>query len=196
MIDPLDINELKSLNPFRYDNVIILNKTEDDTEKVDSSAITILLQLRDIFKRHEAETGSEVKTQLISEVSDSENLELISKTGVNDSIISTQMVSKIISQVAENHEILTVYDELFEDEGSEIYLKPIDLYFEKVPAKMTFAELMLVAQKRKEVLIGFRRSKDKNNVKENFGISINPDKNWVIDIDPSDRLIVLAEDEL
>ncbi|MCB1308581.1 MAG: hypothetical protein KDK30_10390 [Leptospiraceae bacterium] len=194
--NPLVSDDLLAIKPFEYDNVILLNQIEEDTEKLDSTTITILLLLREILQSHATKTGEAVRTQLISEVMNSDNLELIARTGVNDSIISYQMISKIMAQVAENPEILSVYQGLFSEEGSEIYLKPLHLYIEQIPARVTVADLMALAQQRNEVMIGYRYNSKANDVRANFGIEVNMPKGTVIQPHPDDRLIVLAEDEL
>ena len=191
------IGDISEINPESYNNVIILNKVEDDLEKVDSTTITILLRLRALFRQTREKTGHEVKTQLISEVMDSENLELISRTGVNDFIISNQMVSKVFAQTAENPDILKVYEDLFKEEGSEIYLKPMRLYFKDLPkAQVQVADLIKVAQNRGEIFIGYRLKKLENNIEENFGVIVNPEKNRRLSLEPEDTMVVLAEDEL
>ncbi len=194
--DPLKMGMLREIHPEEYDNVILLNKIEEDTEKIDSTTITTLLLLKEIFSDHESITGTRVETQIISEVMDSENLELVVKTGVNDSIISYQMISKIMAQVAENPDILDVYEDLFSEEGSEIYLKPLDLYLGEVPASLTFADLMAVAEKRGEVLIGYRYKEKETSMEHNFGIEVNVPKDRVIKPKGNDCLIVVSRDEL
>ena len=194
--NPLAPHELERLHPETYNNVIILNKVEEDLEKVDSTTITILLTLRNLFRKTEKQTGHRVRTQIISEVMNSENLELISKTGVNDFIISNQMISKIFSQISENPDILKVYEDLFREEGSEIYLKPLALYFETIPEEpVSFADLMGMAWKRNEICLGYRQSSHALNVQENFGIVLDPPKDMQFALNPTDSLIVLAEDE-
>lgn len=194
--DPLNMDDLAKVKPETYDNVIILNKAEEDTEKLDSTTITTLLLIRQLFREYEKNTGRKVATKLVTEVMNSSNLELIARTGVNDSIISGQMVSKILAQVAENPPILGVYEDLFTEEGSEIYLKPIDLYLETLPDRVTVADLMLLAQKRNEILIGYRYGAYADDVDRYFGVNINMPKNTVIIPSKDDYFIVLSENEL
>ncbi len=194
--NPLDMEDLVRLNPETYDNVIILNKAEEDTEKLDSTTITTLLLIRQIFKDHEKKTGKKVETKIITEVMNSTNLELIARTGVNDSIISGQMVSKILAQVAENPPILQVYEDLFREEGSEIYLKPINLYLDRLPEQVTLADFISLAQKRGEILIGYRFGAEADDVDKHFGVYINLPKDKVIKPSKDDFFIVLAENEL
>ncbi len=194
--NPLVARELSALRPETYNNVILLNKTEDDLEKVDSQSIRILLQLRALFRETQAKTGQPVRTQIISEVMDSQNLELLSRTGANDFVISSQMVSKIFAQVSQDPEVLRVYEELFEEEGSEFYLKPARLYFQPFPSEaLTFADLILAAQKRQEICIGYRLAQRGNSVQDHFGVVLNPKKTQAVAFSPEDQLIVLADDE-
>ncbi len=194
--NPLDMNDLRSIDLRKYDTIILLNRQEDDTEKIDSTTITTLLMIREILRKHEAESGEKIKTQVITEVMRSDNLELIVRTGVNDSIISNQMVSKIMAQVAENPEVLKVYEDLFSEEGSEIYLKPLSLYLDVMPESASFADFIRLAQKRNEILLGYRIRELEHSVQDNFGVIINPKKNLSIKPKDGDQLIVLAENEL
>ena len=194
--NPLDLNDIRELDLVQYDTVILLNKQEDDTEKIDSTTITTLLMIRQILQAQEAKTGTSAKTQVITEVMKSDNLELIVRTGVNDSIISNQMVSKIMAQVAENPGVLKVYEDLFSEEGSEIYLKPVTLYLDALPESATFADFMRLAQKRGEILLGYRARELEHSVSDNFGVIINPKKNLAVSPKEGDQLIVLAENEL
>lgn len=186
--------DLRRINPGNYDNVILLNQVEEDTEKLDSASITTLLLIREIIAETENKPG-DTPTQIISEVMNSRNLELISRTGVNDSIISNQMIARIISQVAENPRILDVYDCLFSEDGAEIYLKPLSIYLKDMPAKTRMVDLMALACKRGEIMIGYRHFNLLDDVDGNFGIRVNPDPAASVAPDPNDCLIVLAEDE-
>ena len=85
-----------------------------------------MLLLRRIFSQYANESAS---TKLITEILDSQNDELVAKAGVQDVIISNRLVSMIMAQISESSDIERVYDDIFQEDGSEIYLKPADLYF-------------------------------------------------------------------
>ena len=82
------------------------------------------------------------QTKLITEVLDSENQPLVAKAGVRDIIISNRFVSMLLAQISEDSDIKCVYDDLFDEDGSEIYLKSADLYFESFPIEVRFADLI------------------------------------------------------
>jgi len=186
--------DLANANPHGYDSVVVLSQggTSSDPEKVDSETIIILLLLRRILAQHPEAAG---RTKLITEVMDSENQELVARAGVNDFIISNRLVSKLFAQVSEQAEIKRVYDDLFREEGSELYLKPAGLYLDGLPREVAFADLMALAQKRGEVCLGWRSKTLEHDLDRNFGVTLNPDKNARIALRPEDSLVVLAEND-
>ena len=196
--DCLSIEDLLSVKPFEYDNIIILAGTDSEEEhvdaaRVDSENIVALLLLRRIFSQYPTESG---KTKLITEILDSQNDALVAKAGVQDVIISNRLVSMIMAQISESRDIEKVYDDIFQEDGSEIYLKPANLYFGKLPMQASFADMMSIAQKRGEVCIGVKLKALENDKESNNGITLIPEKNTVYNLHKDDSLVVLAEDEL
>ena len=196
--DPLVCEDLEAMNPFSYNNVIILPQkpTMDiDLERIDSETIVVLLHLRKLLKELR-DTGSEVETKLITEVLDSSNRELVSHAGVNDFIISNRMVSMIFAQISEEADIQRVYDNLFAEEGSEIYVKPTSLYFDELPVTCRFGDLMRVAQKRdEEICIGFKLKALENDGEANYGVKLIPPKDEEVTLGEGDGLVVVSEDD-
>ncbi|MEQ8790397.1 MAG: hypothetical protein RIC55_29145 [Pirellulaceae bacterium] len=192
--DPLTREGLLSTNPWQYDNIVILSQGNEanSDERTDSETIIILLLLRTIFREHPEESQS---TKLITEVLDSDNQALVARTGVHDFIISNRMVSMLLAQISEDADIKRVYDDLFSEDGSEIYLKPASLYFESFPAQVTFADMMGVAQQREEVCIGVKIKALEQDAERNFGVKLIPEKNARYTLHAEDSLVVVAEDE-
>ena len=94
----------------------------------------ILLLLRRIFREAAEKSGETSRnSQLITEVMDSSNQASVSSAGVKDFIISDRFISMLLTQMSEEPEIKRVYDDLFEEDGSEIYLKPLALYQTELP---------------------------------------------------------------
>ncbi len=196
--DCLNIEDLLSVKPFEYDNIIILAGTESsdepvDAARVDSENIVALLLLRRIFSQYPKESRG---TKLITEILDSQNDALVAKAGVQDVIISNRLVSMIMAQISESRDIEKVYDDIFEEDGSEIYLKPASLYFDSLPVELSFAEMMAVAQKRSEVCMGVKIKSLESSREDNNGVALIPDKNSTFTLNAEDSLVVLAEDEL
>ena len=197
-INPFDGEELKELKPFEFDDIIILPQslgTNGDAERIDSETIVVLLLLRSMRKEILAE-GGEISTKIVTEVLDSNNQGLIHHAGVNDFIISNRIVSMLFAQISEEPEIQKVYDDLFQEDGSEIYVKPVELYFDSFPQQVTFADIMaLVQQRDEEVCIGVKLGAKVGSAEENFGIKLIPYKDARYELNPGDALVVVAEDE-
>lgn len=196
--DCLSIEELMSVKPFEYDNIIILagNGSEDgaiDTGRIDSENIVALLLLRRIFSQYPTESDN---TKLITEILDSQNDALVAKAGVQDVIISNRLVSMIMAQIAESRDIEKVYDDIFQEDGSEIYLKSAEMYLDALPAEVSFADMMRLAEKRDEVCIGVKIKALENDKDANNGVTLIPEKNTRYTLRPEDSFVVLAEDEL
>jgi Castor and Pollux, part of voltage-gated ion channel/Calcium-activated potassium channel slowpoke-like RCK domain len=196
--DPLSIEDLRSVDPFSYHNVVILPQKphlDAEPERIDSETIVVLLHLRKLRKAIRQE-GRSVETRLITEVLESANRELVSHAGVDDFIISNRMVSMVFAQISEEPDIERVYDRLFEEEGSEIYVKPAELYFEELPVTCRFGDLMRVAQKRGgEICIGYKLKRGENDPGANYGVELIPAKDAQVTIGAEDALVVVAEDD-
>lgn len=192
--DPLLKETLLSLEPSKRDNIIILGCCESETtpEEADAQTILILLLLRRIFTEYPDET---VNTKLITEVMDSANQSLISQAGVKDFIISNRFISMMLAQISEGADIKRVYDHLFAEDGSEIYLKPISTYFEETPIEVSFADCMKIAQKREEICLGVKIKALEESEDDNFGVKLIPEKNTAYRFESNDCLVVLSEDE-
>jgi len=183
---------MQKLKPEQYDNIIILSPDDGDAETRDSETIASLLEFRHYFRKL---GRKDIKTQLITEVADSDNIEVIQEVGVNDFMISNQFVSKIYAQVSENPAVLKVYEDLFNPEGSEVYIKPLSLYLREVPDAISFGTLCMAAQKRGETCFGIRFGGETREEDALNGNIINPGKNRMFRLSKDDMLIVLAEDE-
>jgi hypothetical protein len=192
--DPLKLETLKKVNPFEYDNIIILSQNTEElsADKIDSDTLIILLLLRNIKQ----EGGVEVDTNIITQVLNSENQEIITQTDVDDFIISNKLITMILAQLSEEPLIKALYDDLFSEDGSEIYVKPADLYFSEFPAKVRFGDLIGLALKREEVCLGIRKGDKSKDASSNFGVRLNLPKDEVVTINEGDFLVVLSEDEL
>lgn len=193
-VNPLMLDELEKTTPFQYDNIIILSQNfhELRADKIDSDTLIILLLLRNI--KNESKIESE--TKIITQVLNSENQEIITQTDVDDFIISNKLITMILAQLSEEPLIKTLYDDLFSEDGSEIYVKPVNLYFTSFPQQITFADLLGLVAKRDEVCLGIRKGALCKDASANFGVKLNLAKDELINVEENDFVVVLSEDEL
>ena len=187
-----------ALDPYSFNEIMILPQdlgADCDAERIDSETIMLLLLFRQLRKKLK-DAGQSVRTKIVTEVLDSENQSLIHRAGVNDFIISNRVVSMLFAQISEEPEIQSVYDDLFQEDGSEIYVKPVELYFDTFPQTVTFADLMRLAQKRdEEACIGYKIASLSSDSKQNYGVKLIPLKTSTVELNPGDGLVVVAEDE-
>lgn len=186
-----DPEVMRDLHPERYDNVIILAPDGGTPEINDSNTIATLLQ----FRAYLRSLGTPQRTKLITEVADSENIEIIRETGVRDFLVSNQFVSKIYAQVSEEQDVLHVYEDLFAEEGSEVYLKPVRLFIAPRREPISFGDLTVAGLMRNESVFGVRVMAEEGDASRNNGVYLNPPKSQMFTLGPEDCLITLAENE-
>ena len=189
--DPLKLEHLDNINPNAYHNIIILSQSQEEQspDKIDSDTIIILLMLREITKKLE-------NTNIITQVLNSENQEIITQTDVDDFIISNKLITMILAQLSEEPLIKVFYDDIFSEEGSEIYVKPATLYFNSFPQKLKFIDIISLVRMRNEICLGIRKGDQRKKKETNFGVIINPPKDILFEISKNDFIVVLSEDEL
>jgi len=129
---------------------------------------------------------------IVSEMRDLRNREIGLVTRADDFIIGDNIISLMLSQLSENRELKKVFNVLFESEGSEIYLKPIQRYI-KTNVPVDFYTLIERASMMNETAIGYRIHAKKDISEDNFGIKINPKKSNEQTFSAEDFLIVLSE---
>ena len=101
----------------------------------------------------------------------------------------------MLAQVSEEADIKRVYDNLFDEDGSEIYLKPLSVYLDEIPSEMSFADCMGIALKREEICIGVKIKALEKKSDQNYGVKLIPEKNTKFTFQPDDCLVVVSEDE-
>jgi Trk K+ transport system NAD-binding subunit len=186
--DPKDREILDELMVKNYDHVIILsNNSALDVQEADANTLVVLLQLRDISEKINC------KFSVVSEMMDFRNKKLAEVTKVNDFIVSEKLISLMLTQVSENKMINTVFEDLFDADGSELYIKKASKYIiEGVTTNYT--TLVEAARLKNEVVIGYVIASEQKDAQKNYGIYINPEKSTVISFGEKDGVIVIAED--
>ena len=204
-MNEIDLNNLGSLNdiePQDFDSILILSPGGTTIEEMDAYVISMLIRIRQILISKKDDENNIIDSKdwpkLITEVMDSENIDIILNSGVEDFMVSNQFVSQIMAQVSEEPMALDVYDDLFQSEGSELYIKPASYYFDfkdKKTITMPYGECVQAAKLRNEIILGLQIHADQKDKDNMFGIILIPDKNDEFTLSEEDGLIALAEDE-
>jgi len=183
---PTERRVLESLNLTEYHHVIVLCNTDLEPEQADAQTLVTLLYLRDIADRNNH------KFQVVTEILDVRNQTLAQVARPDDFVIGEQIISRLLAQVAEQKSLNAVFEDLFNPEGSEIYLKPVSDYV-ALEQPVNFYTVVEAAKQRGESAIGYRCKADANNIAKSYGVVINPPKDRHITFAPQDNIILLAE---
>ncbi len=184
--DTTDRALLESLSIPNYDHVIALAYSQLEPQEADAKTLVTLLHLRDMAEK------DETPFSIVSEMLDLRNRELAEAAQVDDFIVSEHLVSLMMAQLSENRDLLPVFNDIFDPEGAEIYLKPIGDYVE-TGKPVNFQTVVAAARQRGETAIGYRLLRESHDAEKSYGIHTNPKKSASVTFVPEDKVIVIAE---
>jgi voltage-gated potassium channel Kch len=185
--DTTDRRTLDDLNTTSYQHVIVLSNSDTlDEQEADAQTLITLLHLRDISDH------ANKPLSIVSEMLDLRNRALAEVTKADDFIVSDKLVSLMLSQVSENKQLNAVFADIFDPEGSEIYVKPAGNYV-CLDEPVNFYTVVEAARQRDEVAIGYRLRALAADAAQSYGVVVNPDKSKPVTFTPADRIIVIAE---
>jgi hypothetical protein len=128
--------------------------------------------------------------KVVSEMVDVRNRELAEVTRADDFVVSNKLVSLMLAQASENDALTAIFDDLLDEEGSELYMRPASDYV-ALGVPVNFYTVTETARLRGEVAIGYHRPRPDAAAN---GILINPAKSAAEVYSTEDRLIILARD--
>ncbi len=186
--DTTDRRTLDSLAIETFQHVILLSYSDTlSAQEADSRTLVTLLHLRDIADR----TGRPFS--IVSEMLDVRNRNLAEVTKADDFIVSDKLVSLMLAQIAENKALNAVFADVFDPEGSEIYLKPAENYV-RPGEGVTFYTLLEAARRRGEVAIGYKLRALASDAAKSYGVFTNPKKSDQVTFAAGDKIVVIAEE--
>lgn len=187
--DTTDRAVLEAIDPAQYRHIIVLSYSDHlDEQKADTRTLVTLLHLRDI----ETKTGAN-KYSIVTEMLDMRNRELAEITQADDFIVSDRLTSLLVAQVTENKDLAALFQDIFDADGSEIYLKPAAEYV-ALNRPMSYAHIVESARRRGHVAIGYRDANLSGDASNGYGVRVNPPKNAQVSLSADDHVIVIAED--
>ncbi len=179
VIDDLDVSSYNSVQLLCY-------KDEMEMQDADAQTLISLLHIRRVMD----ETGKDMK--IVSEMLDLRNRTLAEVTKADDFIVSDKLISLLMSQVSENKSLMRVFEDIFNEEGSEIYLKPMTDYV-KSGESVDFYTVLESAKRKGETAIGYKIASQALDSSKSYGIVIKPLKSKILTFSEQDRLVVLSE---
>jgi voltage-gated potassium channel Kch len=184
--DTSDRSLLEELKAADYDHIIVLSYAGLDVQTADSKTLVTLLHLRNIAEK------DDTPFSIVSEMLDLRNRELAEVAHVDDFIVSDHLVSLMLTQLSENADLFPVFTDIFDPEGSEIYLKPASDYVE-TGKPLNFYTVVEAARRQGHAAIGYRLVSESAEAAKSYGVHTNPKKSELVTFTPEDRIIVLAE---
>jgi voltage-gated potassium channel Kch len=185
--DTTDRKVLDRLDVAGFDQVVLLSYEGIALQEADAKTLVTLLHLRDMSEKQRKHF------RIVSEMLDIRNRELAEVTHADDFIVSNKLVSLMLSQVSENKELTAVFQDLFDPEGSEVYIKPAENYVE-LGRPVNFYTVTESARRRNEIALGYRIVAHATDAAQAYGVVTNPEKSPLVTFSPGDKIVVVAED--
>jgi hypothetical protein len=185
--EPTSRRALDSLDVPSYHHVILLTNEGLPEQEADARTLITLLHLREIGDV----TGRPFS--IVSEMLDPRNRALAEVARADDFIVGNRLVALLLAQISENKELNAVFQDLFDPEGSEIYLKLAANYV-ALGKPVNFYTVVEAARRRGEVAIGYRIKAHSGDAAKAYGVKVNPRKSKGVTFAEWDRIIVIAED--
>lgn len=165
----------------KFDNILLLNDDSQDPETSDSKTLLRLIMLRDISDK----SGKQIS--ITTEMCSGDNQRLASQARVDDFVIGSNIVCLIMAQLSENYKLMSLFEELLDENGSEFYMKPVVDYV-KIDAPVDSYTLTESAARNGEIYLGYRHIGS-----ENTNVVMNPRKDEEIIFGEHDQIVLIAK---
>ncbi len=176
--------DLAAVNPQSYDNVLVLGSSWVATRDA-SDARTVLCCL---LLPEALAIGK--PPEVVIELLDEANLALLGDHP-GEVLISPQIVSHMLAQVALRPELGSVFDELFGPAGAEIhFVRAAD--YGLTGRAITFADATAEVARRGGVALGFRFAAERRT--RTGGVHLNPDRDRGWKLAADDDIVVLIDE--
>ena len=160
------------------EHIVILSDYDKEDDEADMDTIFLLLNLRDIRTRFG------LSFSITAEMRKEHNQHLVATDDNTDFVVSSNMSSLFLAQLAESPELIDAFRELLSNRGSELYL--LEAGEMLCTGKKTTAEIRRIALEQRMIVIGYLSSETRQSV-------FNPALDEELDLGERDHLIVLAE---
>lgn len=160
--------------------IVLCYKERLSEAQADARVLLTLLHLRSAID------SAGAATNIVAELLDERDVNLTPSRHTDEFIVSERLTALLMAQVSENRDLEPVFEDLLDEEGCEIYLKPAQLY---APAgQVSFADVTAAAASRGEIALGYQASGGGGR-----RVVINPPKSETFTPSGDERVIVLAE---
>jgi len=171
----------KILNENQFDVILIVGYDDVLSQEVsDTNSLLLNLYVRSILDKRKIDKP----TRIIIQLNDGTKEELIPKNKYNELIVSDTLSSLMISQLAENPKLFSVFEEIFSFKGLKINLSSIFNYsINKKITTLKITDLILLALEKNQIFIGYVL---------NDKLYLNPPKSVEISLDETLELVYIG----
>jgi hypothetical protein len=167
-----------------FQSIVVLADQPDEQgnaeEDADTRTLRILLRLSDLRKQ------VDTHAHIVAELLDENNRDLLAGLGVDDIVVSSEIVSAQLAQIARQEVLAPIYRELLSAGGVEISLRPAGDYV-KLDTDCIFSDLIYASQQKMEVALGLRLAN------KGAEVLLNPPRHTKWRLGENDKVIVLAQ---
>jgi voltage-gated potassium channel Kch len=180
-----NLDELgSSVRAQQYDKVIVLGYRRGLTPpEADARSLLSLLILQQAL----VASSSGKRPRIVTELLDARDVDLARATGADDFVVSDELSSLMLAQLAERADLEGVFADLFDVEGSAIALQPASWYV--TSGQVPFRRVVAAARARGESAIGYRIEHGPGGLPV---VVLNPHKTDPVTLGSGDQVVVIA----
>ncbi len=180
-----NLDELgSSVRAQQYDKVIVLGYRRGLTPpEADARSLLSLLILQQAL----VASSSGKRPRIVTELLDARDVDLARATGADDFVVSDELSSLMLAQLAERADLEGVFADLFDVEGSAIALQPATWYVSS--GQVPFRRVVAAARARGESAIGYRIEHGPGGLPV---VVLNPHKTDPVTLGSGDQVVVIA----
>jgi voltage-gated potassium channel Kch len=180
-----NLDEMSSwVRARKYDKVIVLGyRKELSPAEADARSLLTLLILQQALVANESGRRPRVVTELL----DARDVDLARATGADDFVVSDELSSLMLAQLAERADLEAVFGDSFEVDGSAISLHPASWYV--ASGRVPYRRVVAAARARGETAIGYRIEHGSGGLP---AVVLNPSKSSPVSLADGDQVVVIA----
>ena len=177
--DAADANAYTGIDLGSYQSIVVFADDWGEGD-VDTRTLRILLRLSDLRKYDKQ------LAHTVVELMDEANRDLLAGLNIDDVVISPNIVSAQLAQIARQDVLGPIYRELLSAGGVEISLRPARDYV-ALDTDCHYEDLIYAVQQKLEMALGLRLARN------NGEVLLNPSRNKTWRLGEDDQVIVLAQ---
>ena len=162
-------------------DILLLNDSDEDDDSSDAKTMLLLLLLKSIGEQMDCDFN------VTSEMRLAENQRLVMDANVSDFVVGSTIRSLLLTQISQNKDIYAVFQDMLDEEGSELYFRPVQHYIDAGRRISCHAMTELLAI-RGEIFLGYKKVSGTN-----IQLRMNLPKSQQIEFEPGDSILVIAE---